>query len=83
MSAFHNAEPRTREQRLQTKETVEKTMLKARRGNYHKYEEAGNPLVPEPTSPLYAAEANRFNRDAAGEIRDEKLAALRRQQVTQ
>uniref|UniRef100_A0A383V3U0 Uncharacterized protein n=1 Tax=Tetradesmus obliquus TaxID=3088 RepID=A0A383V3U0_TETOB len=55
-------------------------MLKARRGNYHKYQEPGNPLVPEPTSPLYAPEASRFNTDAAAEIREQKLQAHQLQQ---
>lgn len=81
--SFHNAEPRTREERLAAinKDSVEKGMLKARRGNYHKYQEPGNPLVPEPTSPLYAPEASRFNTDAAAEIREQKLQAHQRQQV--
>jgi hypothetical protein len=81
--SFHNAEPRTREERLAAinKDSVEKGMLKARRGNYHKYQEPGNPLVPEPTSPLYAPEASRFNTDAAAEIRQQKLQAHQRQQV--
>lgn len=81
--AFHNAEPRTREERVAAanKDMVEKSMLKNRRGNYHKYAEPGNPLVPDPSSPLYAAEQNRFNRDVAGEIREETLQATERQQV--
>jgi hypothetical protein len=81
--SFHNAEPRTREERLAAinKDSVEKGMLKARKGNYHKYHEPGNPLVPEPTSPLYAPEASRFNTDAAAEIREQKLQAHQRQQV--
>ncbi|KAF6257144.1 flagellar associated protein [Scenedesmus sp. NREL 46B-D3] len=80
--SFHNAEPRTRQERLAAvnKEYVEKSMLKARRGNYHKYQEPGNPLVPEPTSPLYAPEASRFNKDAAAEIREQKLQAHQRKQ---
>lgn len=82
-STFHNLDPRTREERLaaQSREKLEKNLLKARRGCFHKYEEAGNPIVPEPKSPMYSDEADRFKRDVAGEMRQQKVEAWKRQQV--
>lgn len=83
MSSFHNAPARTREERLAAlnKDSVEKGNLKARTGGFQRYQEPGNPLVPEPTSPLYASESKRFQRDVAAEIRDEKLQQAKRHQV--
>lgn len=83
MSSFHNTEPRTREERLaaQNRDLLEKSMLRGRRGNYHEYQEPGNPLVPEASSPMYSAESNRFQRDVAGEIRQQKLTNYHKQQV--
>lgn len=83
MSSFHNAPPRTREERLAAlnRDLLEKGNLKARTGGFQKYQEPGNPLVPERTSPLYAAECSRFQRDAAAEIREQKQQELRKQQV--
>ena len=48
---------------------------------FHKYEEAGNPVVPEARSPMFADEADRFKRNAAEEIRQAKAEGLKRQQV--
>ncbi|GBF98992.1 hypothetical protein Rsub_11796 [Raphidocelis subcapitata] len=81
-SNFHNAEPRTREERLaaQSREKLEKQQLRARRGCFHRYEEPGSPLVPEPKSPMYADESDRFRRDAAAEMRQQKVEAWKRQQ---
>jgi hypothetical protein len=80
---FHNTQPRSREERLaaQSREKLEKSLLKARRGCFHRYEEQGNPVVPQPTSPMYSDEANRFRRDVAGEMRQHKVEAFERQQV--
>jgi hypothetical protein len=83
MPAFHNVEPRTREQRIaaQNKDMTEKNMLRSRKGNYHRYAEPGNPLVPEPVSPMYADSCDRFNRDYAGELHHWKEQQHRKQQV--
>lgn len=82
-SEFHNMEPRTREDRLaaRAREKLEQSMLRARRGCFHKYEDPGNPVVPEPTSPMYSTETERFKRDVAGEMHQHKVDALMRQQV--
>lgn len=82
MSSFHNTEPRTREERVaaHNKEMLEKGRLKARPGHGHT---AGDfftsPLQPDPSSALY--EANCFQRDVAGYIKQEKLHKLNQQQV--
>ncbi len=80
---FHNSAPRTREERQAAlnKDALEKNRLKARAGPHHKPEECGNPLVPEPCSPLYADESSRFARDVAGEMRQQKLAELAKKEV--
>lgn len=80
---FHNMEPRTREERVaaRARERLEEQNLKTRRGNFHVYQEHVNPVIPEPVSPMYADEANRFKRDVAGEMREQKVQALHRQQV--
>ncbi|KAI8476204.1 MAG: flagellar associated protein [Monoraphidium minutum] len=81
---FHNTEPRTREERVaaRSREALEQNMLRTRRGNYHVYSHPGNPVVPEPASPMFAPESDRFKRDAAGEMHEHKLEAWRRQQET-
>ena len=50
-------------------------------GCFHKYEEHGNPVMPEPASPMFSDEADRFKRDVAGEMRQHKDETFRRQQV--
>jgi hypothetical protein len=83
MAAFNNTEPRTREERVvyKSREKLEKSMLKARRGCFLKYEEAGNPVLPEAATPAYSDEANRFKRDVAADIHQQKMEAWHRQQV--
>lgn len=83
MSSFHNTPPRTREERLAAanRDSVEKGNLKSRTGGHHKYQEPGNPIIPEPSSPLYAAESNRFQRGVADEIREQKQQETRKHQV--
>jgi len=82
-STFHNTDPRTREERLaaQSREKLEKNLLKTRRGCFHRYEEPGNPIVPQSTSAMYSDESNRFKRDVAGEMRQQKVESWKRQQV--
>lgn len=81
MSSFHNTQPRTREERLaaQNKEAFEKGRLKTRPGHGPK-PDTGSPLVPDPTSPMY--EANTFQRDVAGLIKQQKLQTINKQQVS-
>ncbi|KAF8059971.1 RE1 [Scenedesmus sp. PABB004] len=65
----------------QNKDVRERGFLRNRRGGYARPDEcSGNPLQPEPGSPLYAAEANRFYRDVAGELKAQKQQKERRQQ---
>lgn len=83
-SSFHNAEPRSRAERLAAhdKEQRERGMLRTRRGGFQSTScELGSPVVPEPGSPLWEAEQSRFSGDAAAEIRQQKLEAQRKQQV--
>lgn len=82
-ATFHNVQPRTREERAaaHVKDAKEKNMLKARTGGHFKYETPGNPLIPEPHSPMYANEADRFNRDVAGDMQQKKQEELQKRQV--
>ena len=82
-STFCNTEPRTREERLvaQSRERLEKKNLLSKRGCFHRYEDPGNPVVPDPKSPMYADESDRFKRGVAAEMRQQKVEAARRQQV--
>jgi hypothetical protein len=80
-SSFHGTAPRTREVRRQAcnKELLEKGRLKARPGHGHVQAEPVNPILPDPASALF--QANAFQRDTAGHIKQQKQEKLGKQQV--
>lgn len=64
-----------------SKDALEKNMLRTRTGGFQGHDEPGNPLVPEPASPMYADDGNRFQRDFAAEAHKLKEQQLRQHQV--
>ena len=55
-------QPRSREERhyFKYRENVEKERLKNRTGNYFRYEEIQDPLIPESNAPAYINEKDRM-----------------------
>lgn len=64
---YHNIKPRSRKERegMRDREATEKMRLKDRSGGFHQYEEFSGLHHPEPTSTLYIAESERFDKDFA------------------
>ena len=64
---FHNIKPRTRKERegMRDREATEKIRLKERTGGYHQYEDFPGIHKPEPTSTMFIAESERFDKDFA------------------
>ena len=85
-SGFRNLEPRTRDERnaARNKDSLEKARIEARSRNPYNQQHlplVGNPVVPQKGSPMYCDEADRFQRDVAGEMHRQKQEALQRKQV--
>lgn len=84
-SGFRNLEPRTRDERntARNKDALEKARIEARSTNpYNRKHQPliGNPVVPHKGSPMYCDEADRFQRDVAGELHRQKQEALQRKE---
>ena len=64
---FHNIKPRTRKERegMRDREATEKIRLKERTGGYHQYEDFPGIHKPEPTSTMFIAESESFDKDFA------------------
>jgi|MDSW01.1.fsa_nt_gb hypothetical protein len=67
--AFHNVEPRTREERMamNDKDALEKLRLEHRKGGNYKHVGSDNVIQPAAASAAYMSEADRFGTDAAAE----------------
>lgn len=61
-----NIQPKTREERGQSRDEFEKSRLRARLGGFQRYADASEVLIQPPDSLAFADEADRFNRDSTG-----------------
>mmetsp|Transcript_22452 Transcript_22452/g.75513 ORF Transcript_22452/g.75513 Transcript_22452/m.75513 type:complete len:212 (-) Transcript_22452:220-855(-) len=66
ITEVRNIQPKTRAQRGQTRDELEKARLEQRTGGFTRYENPADVLIQPPTSLAYATDADRFNRDTAG-----------------
>lgn len=80
---FYNVAPRTRKVRRAQldKETLEKQRLKDRTGGYHTYDEFQRVVGYESGTPGFQTEAQRFDRDSAGEEQRLRKSRLQRQNL--
>lgn len=76
-----NIQPKTRQQREQTRDELEKARLKQRTGGFTRYVDADEVLVQPADSLAYATDADRFNRDTVAMEKKRRDEAITRKEL--
>lgn len=75
ITQVRNIVPKTRGERGQTRDELEKARLRARTGGFERYVDPAEVLTQPPDSLGYADDTDRFNRDTVGMERSQREAA--------
>jgi hypothetical protein len=76
-----NFQPKSRDERGQSKDDFEKSRLKSRTGGFQRYTDPAEVLTQPPDSLGYADDADRFNRDTTGEEKIRRDVAYARKEM--
>ncbi|KAJ1619710.1 hypothetical protein T492DRAFT_603148 [Pavlovales sp. CCMP2436] len=81
ITSVRNIAPKSRDERGQTRDEVEKGRLMARTGGFQRYTDPSEVLTQPPDSLGYADDLDRFNRDTVGAEKMRRDAAYARKEM--